>query len=424
MQELGGKHKENVALLSRKGDILPRAVRSLAKEIQQLYEASGSEVWISRLVFQGTAAHAAPTDPASQKCPARDTQAPSVDGEMIETAGEAPERADFFPDPAIWLDDKLIPQGDAAGFTGLATLYVVKTSVLDARRLCMVDFDSHILRDPRSVLSSWGHGDDIDILEEFMPPPSLCRHAKLHISSRKGFLATRWFVRGAESSDGSEGAVGAWFNVVNVHLIHDDSNEQAAQATPSSAAKLRAKMIALTQRLIGINHQVPTLMAGDFNFRLDLESVVRELNGRVKVLGKSKMEHDVIGDESWALLREYDRELLRFNEAHPAHQLLEYEAPTCRWPCTYPVESFDAQGHKTYCTKRFPCWTDRVLGTQAFWALCKTTLPRLGSGGVGTVTENGEGGTGGDGGAVKYGATQLSGLSDHDAVFMIAEMVT
>ena len=59
------------------------------------------------------------------------------------------------------------------------------------------------------------------------------------------------------------------FTLVNLHLIHDESNVLAAAATPSVFAQQRAKMLALILRMVGAadRDRVPTLVAGDFNFR-------------------------------------------------------------------------------------------------------------------------------------------------------------
>ena len=57
------------------------------------------------------------------------------------------------------------------------------------------------------------------------------------------------------------------FTLVNVHLIHDGSNVLAAAATPSVFAQQRANMLALILRMVGADDRVPTLVAGDFNFR-------------------------------------------------------------------------------------------------------------------------------------------------------------
>jgi len=105
-------------LYDKHRDTLPRAMNSLTSHIRQLYDAAGSEVWISRLVFQGTTTSTPATVPPSDGI---------GNGRAAETAGRAPDRTDFFADPANWLDEKLIPQGDPLGFTGVRKLQIVRT---------------------------------------------------------------------------------------------------------------------------------------------------------------------------------------------------------------------------------------------------------------------------------------------------------
>ena len=106
---------DDISVRRTRRDILPRALNPLTSHIRQLYDAAGSEAWISRLVFQGT------TPSAQAAVPPSDV---SGNGGAAETAGRAPERTDFFADPANWLDEKLIPQGDPAGFTGVRRLQI------------------------------------------------------------------------------------------------------------------------------------------------------------------------------------------------------------------------------------------------------------------------------------------------------------
>ena len=161
------------------------------------------------------------------------------------------------------------------------------------------------------------------------------------------------------------------FTLVNLHLIHDGSNVLAAAATPSVFAQQRANMLALILRMVGADDRVPTLVAGDFNFRsmvslpscvshhthslaqslaltlslslsvslspslsppnlsdthtnhthgfhrCDLPAAMKALQGRISVVDPKRLRHDLAPEDTWALLRGFDRELHRFNLAHP-----------------------------------------------------------------------------------------------------------
>jgi len=67
----------------------------------------------------------------------------------------------------------------------------------------------------------------------------LGNNKQLHISSRKGFLASQWAAGG--------GGGGGVFNLINTHLIHDDSNVTSAAKTPSDTAVMRQRMLLLLQ---------------------------------------------------------------------------------------------------------------------------------------------------------------------------------
>ena len=308
MQEVGGLHKENLALLMRQGDILPKALNMLTRRIRQLYSDAATPVWISKLVMQGYAAEGYVMHPASASGLSPGCAAASL---QEGTWNEVQARSD---DWQQFADPSLIPQGILSAYTALGSIFMVPLEALDTRRVCLVDIDSQALLDPRDELLSW-----TEELCCFVPSHRVCRHAKLHVSSRKGFLMTRWYAGQPDdarqpaappiahashthqaSAGGADGRRGGWFNLVNVHFIHDMNNEEAAASTPSSAAVLRGMMMGQTQKLLDINSSVPTVMAGDFNFRLDLEDVVLNSGGRVEIVHKNKVEHQVLPHACYA----------------------------------------------------------------------------------------------------------------------------
>ena len=137
----------------------------------------------------------------------------------------------------------------------------------------------------------------------------------------------------------------------------------------------------------------------------------------------------VLAHECWPYLRQFDRELRRFNETYPAYALLEMCGPSCHWPCTYKLADPSVQRHQPtdsepdirsrYSTKRFLAWPDRVLATPAFWSMSSPDLPLA-------PQSHGEGGRVHEAKAAeaKYGVIYMDDIADHDAVFLLAPIHT
>ena len=91
--------------------------------------------------------------------------------------------------------------------------------------------------------------------------------------SRKGYLRTRWKFSGETVVD-----------FVNIHLFHDASNLKSVESVPSIYVNYRKRALSYTLDRIGNklnstkNHETkPFFIFGDFNFRLDCKSVVKNL---------------------------------------------------------------------------------------------------------------------------------------------------
>mgnify|MGYP001214941361 CR=1 FL=1 len=65
MQELGGKHKENFALLTRADDIVPRAFQHLARRLRKVYKDAGKDIWISLPIVREWTPEGTFLDPSS-----------------------------------------------------------------------------------------------------------------------------------------------------------------------------------------------------------------------------------------------------------------------------------------------------------------------------------------------------------------------
>ncbi|XP_035671694.1 inositol polyphosphate-5-phosphatase A-like isoform X1 [Branchiostoma floridae] len=193
--------------------------------------------------------------------------------------------------------------------------------------------------------------------------------------SRKGFLRTRWSI------------CDSIFDLVNIHLFHDASNLIAVETWPSAYSNYRHRALEHTLKRISEDkhEKVPHFIFGDFNFRLDTQSVVKSLcatakeerigndgqikrlvykeegseNGKVVLtLEKKVFDHFnqevFINDFKW--LHQFDKEPKRF-----ADRLQELDIT---FPPSYPF-SEDVREGRQYMKTRCPAWCDRILLSQS-----------------------------------------------------------
>ncbi|XP_069473778.1 inositol polyphosphate-5-phosphatase A-like isoform X2 [Ambystoma mexicanum] len=191
--------------------------------------------------------------------------------------------------------------------------------------------------------------------------------------TRKGFMRTRWRIQGWD------------FDLVNIHLFHDASNLVACDASPSVYTGNRKR--ALEHVIERVTDQrfplVPFFLFGDFNFRLDTQSLIQTLcccgklqmvtsdSGSVlekiiceetdqdqKVLLHIKtklfayLNQAVFREDNGRALQAFDKELLPF-------QNILCEEPVL-FPPSYPYSEDDTKP-TLYGNTRCPSWCDRVL---------------------------------------------------------------
>ncbi|XP_049880596.1 inositol polyphosphate-5-phosphatase A isoform X2 [Pectinophora gossypiella] len=204
--------------------------------------------------------------------------------------------------------------------------------------------------------------------------------------SRKGFLRTRWMIRGTA------------VEFVNIHLFHDASNLLAMEPFPSVYVRSRRRALRHTLRHLHSDAAAaPYFIFGDFNFRTDTNGVVKKIteeltacrlqNGTsvessklqyrataddrlVLTIGKkefSHADHQKIFREPW--LQRFDREL----EALRPHL---YEFPV-KFPPSYPFEE-DVEQPTHYMKTRCPSWCDRILLSQSARLLVQSQDSRTG----------------------------------------------
>lgn len=246
-------------------------------------------------------------------------------------------------------------------------------------------------------------------------PRAHCRHFRYPAAftgtnvGRKGYLHTRWRLRGAP------------VDLLNIHLFHDESNLDALRREPADSLSCyaRSRQLALRHALDAVSaaraaavdapgSPAPALFAfGDFNFRLDQAALVSRLCGEAALetllasppddstpasLPVTPPAADAAAGEagralavgnkhfafSWPgavreldpLLREADVEVSSL-AALNGLALRELTPPP--FAPTYNREPSDAEpsGFR-YSEKRCPAWTDRVLMDAGGWELART----------------------------------------------------
>ncbi|XP_063389262.1 uncharacterized protein LOC134675047 [Cydia fagiglandana] len=251
-------------------------------------------------------------------------------------------------------------------FTALGNMYFAHSSLTDLK---IWDFEQKAYVEATGKEVHSGNIEKVTTKEKTKFPQHFFPECKW---SRKGFLRTRWLIRGTA------------VEFVNIHLFHDASNLLALQPFPSVYCRSRRR--ALRHTLGHIHSDVnaaPYFIFGDFNFRTDTGGVVKKVteeltacrlqngnatessrlqyrgpDGRIVLtVGKKEFahqDHQKIFREPW--LQRFDREL----EALRPHL---YEFPV-KFPPTYPFEE-DVQLPTHYMKTRCPAWCDRILLSQS-----------------------------------------------------------
>ncbi|XP_068625514.1 uncharacterized protein 5PtaseI [Battus philenor] len=252
-------------------------------------------------------------------------------------------------------------------FTALGNMYFAHSTLADVK---IWDFDAKGYVDVVGKEVNSGNIEKVTTKEKAKFPQHFFPECKW---SRKGFLRTRWLLRGTA------------VEFVNIHLFHDASNLLAMEPFPSVYCRSRRRALRHTLRHLHSDaNSAPYFIFGDFNFRTDTGGVVKKVteeltacrlqNGAnvdssklqyraksddrvVLTVGKKEfahVDHQKIFREPW--LQRFDREL----EALRPHL---YEFPV-KFPPSYPFEE-NVQLPTHYMKTRCPAWCDRVLLSQS-----------------------------------------------------------
>lgn len=191
--------------------------------------------------------------------------------------------------------------------------------------------------------------------------------------SRKGYLRTRWKLENIT------------FDLVNVHLFHDPSNLTAMEESPSLySSKRRAALESILDKFSKDKHEkVPLFIFGDFNFRLDARSLVKNLVGKAKpeyvkneVGAITKVVYTENDGDSRVLLSVEQKKfeplrgelfncsddalwLLQYDREHDSFKKRLYEFERT-FPPSYPYSEKMENGNK-YMDTRVPAWCDRIF---------------------------------------------------------------
>ncbi|KRX94167.1 Type I inositol 1,4,5-trisphosphate 5-phosphatase [Trichinella pseudospiralis] len=202
--------------------------------------------------------------------------------------------------------------------------------------------------------------------------------------SRKGFLQCRLQINGLV------------IDLVNIHLFHDACNIEAVESSPSIFAKKRENGLkfVLQQLHQEKNCQIPMVLFGDFNFRLDTKCLIEEVLAPSSVAvqmivegddGKPNLQYrDLNSGENLVEMKTKlfnhklnvgniqsdNLERLYKLDREPLCHTMLHEFPIQFVP-SYPF-SENINCGKDYMYTRAPAWCDRILLNEPAWMLANS----------------------------------------------------
>ncbi|KAM3924954.1 inositol polyphosphate-5-phosphatase A-like [Leptodactylus fuscus] len=289
----------------------------------------------------------------------------------------------------------------AERFTALASVYFIHESL---RSVQIYDFQEKNFMSVSGHTMWMGSLEDCPTVHKERFPQDFWQEFAW---TRKGFMKTRWLVNGR------------MFDLVNLHLFHDASNLVSSDCSPSVYSANRRRGLYHVLSRLKDDSNTPFFLFGDFNFRLDLKSLIQaqgwsssgtkgtdgqttvyEQDGEVQLIMKCKrFEHQnakVFLDENVHMLLRFDHEPVSFLD-----ELTEVQIS---FPPTYPF-SENTTKPSEFMGTRCPAWCDRVFMSHTARALLQKGYHREA--------------------CVRYG--RIGGdvcMGDHKPVFLYFEMET
>ncbi|XP_017551898.1 inositol polyphosphate-5-phosphatase A isoform X1 [Pygocentrus nattereri] len=253
-------------------------------------------------------------------------------------------------------------------FTALGSMYFIHKSVKNVQQY---DFSSRDFKSVSGHNKYMGSLDGVTTMEKEKFPKNFWTDIKW---SRKGYMRTRWIIH-------NQG-----LDLVNVHLFHDASNLIACNSSPSVYSTNRQKALRYVIKRITdrIYSPMPFFLFGDFNFRLDTQSLVQNLSTSAEVQTVKKdssnevekiiyeekdndhkqvllhietklfayLHQAVFRENNGKELLKYDKEIEAFHDVIREEEIL--------FPPSYPY-SEDNTKPTQYMNTRCPSWCDRIL---------------------------------------------------------------
>ncbi|XP_029465844.1 type I inositol 1,4,5-trisphosphate 5-phosphatase isoform X3 [Rhinatrema bivittatum] len=239
----------------------------------------------------------------------------------------------------VYLDENYKSQEN---FTALGNFYFLHESL---KNILQFDFKA---KKYRKVTGKEIYSDTLEstpMLEKEKFPQEFFPESK---SSRKGFIRTRWCICDCA------------FDLVNIHLFHDASNLTAWDASPSVYSGIRQKALSYVLNSITDHRfeRAPFFIFGDFNFRLDLKSVLEILCAKTKMQTVRATDTNAV-DKLIFREPENDQKLLEFDKELSFFKDRLYELDIS-FPPSYPYSEDSSQGQQ-YMNTRCPAWCDRII---------------------------------------------------------------
>lgn len=277
---------------------------------------------------------------------------------------ESSEQMKDFDRVCIYVDNQFQTE---ESFTALGSMYFIHKTL---KNIYQYDFKVKDFKAVSGQNKHVGTLDGVTTVEKEKFPKNFWPDFKW---SRKGFMRTRWILH-------NQG-----LDLVNVHLFHDASNLIACNSSPSIYSANRKNALRYVINRISDSRftPLPFLLFGDFNFRLDTQSLVQYLSNAAdvqtvkkdssneveKIICEEKdndhkvllhieeklfayLHQAVFREDNGRALLKYDKEVAAFHDVIREEDIV--------FPPSYPY-SEEYTKPTQYMNTRCPAWCDRIL---------------------------------------------------------------
>ncbi|XP_049907042.1 inositol polyphosphate-5-phosphatase A [Epinephelus moara] len=277
---------------------------------------------------------------------------------------ESSEQMKDFDRVCIYVDNQFQTE---ESFTALGSMYFIHKTL---KNIYQYDFKVKDFKAVSGQNKHVGALDGVTTVEKEKFPKNFWPDFKW---SRKGFMRTRWIIH-------NQG-----LDLVNVHLFHDASNLIACNSSPSIYSANRKNALRYVINRISDSRftPLPFLLFGDFNFRLDTQSLVQYLSNAAdvqtvkkdssneveKIICEEKdndhkvllhieeklftyLHQAVFREDNGRALLKYDKEVAAFHDVIREEDIV--------FPPSYPY-SEEYTKPTQYMNTRCPAWCDRIL---------------------------------------------------------------